>query len=77
MFRYGFALTKHKTEIKNHLELSSNVKLFFDLYNRPGIEYPTCYKKNSYTLFEKKNNQEIGFGNWRLLSFKMNFLNLI
>ena len=45
MFRYGFALTKHKTVIKNHLELSPNVKLFLDLYNRPGIEYRTCYKE--------------------------------
>ena len=53
IFQYGFTLTQHHKEIKNHLERVSNVKSFFYLYNWAGIEYSTVIDKSNYILFEK------------------------
>ena len=36
---------------KNDFERVSNIKLFLNLYNWDGIEYPTDINKNNYALF--------------------------
>ena len=38
-FPYDFTLTQHHTEIKNHPEQESNIKLFQDLYKSDDIKY--------------------------------------
>ena len=68
MFQNGFAFTQHHKEIIN---------LYFSIFIiGQGYNIQRVVNKNNYTLFEK-NNLEIGFGNWELVNFKFNFLNLV
>ena len=55
-FQYAFVLTQYQKEIKNYREHVPNIKPYLNLHNWTGKKYTTI--KNSFTLFEK-NNQNI------------------